>query len=109
MEGGADDNNTVILNSQPANDVVITITGDRQLNITPSTMTFTTINWNLPQTVTVRAVDDGVIECGHSATIAHSSSSSDVIYNGDTNSTVTAQIIVNVTVASMVFIGDDAV
>src|SRR3569623_1826153 len=58
-EGGADDNYTVILNSQPANDVVITITGDSQLNITPSTLTFTTFNWNLPQTVTVSADDNG--------------------------------------------------
>src|SRR3569833_2162296 len=108
-EGGADDNYTVILNSQPANDVVITITGDSQLNITPSTLTFTTFNWNLPQTVTVSAVDDGDIEGGHSATIAHSSSSSDVNYNGVTIGSVTAQIIDNATVATMEFIGDDAV
>src|SRR3569833_411691 len=108
-EGGADDIYTVILNSQPANDVVITITGDSQLNITPSTLTFTTFNWNLPQTVTVSAVDDGDIEGGHSATIAHSSSSSDVNYNGVTIGSVTAQIIDNDTVATMEFIGDDAV
>lgn len=108
-EGGADDNYTVMLNSQPANDVVITITGDSQLNITPSTLTFTTFNWNLPQTVTVSAVDDGAIEGGHSATIAHGSSSSDVNYNGVTIDSITAQIIDNDTVASMEFIGDDAV
>ena len=50
---------TVVLNAQPASDVVITVvssdTGEVTVN---SPLTFTAANWDTPQTVTVTGADD---------------------------------------------------
>ncbi|MBM4090879.1 MAG: DNRLRE domain-containing protein [Planctomycetes bacterium] len=81
-EGGATDSYTVVLNSQPAADVTITLTPDAQVTGNPTTLTFTSGNWNMPQTVTVTAVDDNVFEGNHTGTITHSATSSDTNYNG---------------------------
>ena len=59
-EGGTTDIFTVALTSQPATDVVLTVTsGDTgEVIVTPSTLTFTSANWDVPQTVIVRGFDD---------------------------------------------------
>ncbi|HMI87138.1 MAG TPA: Calx-beta domain-containing protein [Polyangiaceae bacterium] len=53
---------TVVLTSQPSDDVVIPITSSdtAEGTVSPSSMTFTASNWSSPQTVTVRGVDDPV-------------------------------------------------
>lgn len=59
-EGGSTDTFTVVLNSQPTSDVVLTIVaGDlTEATAVPATLTFTSIDWETPQTVTVTGVDD---------------------------------------------------
>ena len=79
-EGGASATYTLVLNSQPTSDVTISITpvgGQVTATATSSglgTLTFTPSNWDEPQSVTVAAVDDGIVEGDDDATITHSAS-----------------------------------
>ena len=69
-EGATSDTFTVVLNAEPLASVTIpTITsGDTgEVTVTPNTLTFTTGNWNVPQTVTVTGVDD-IISDGYQST-----------------------------------------
>lgn len=79
-EGGTSDTFTVRLNSQPTAQVTLTINTPASPQVTvdtdagtvgnQSTLTFTTANWNNPQTVRVSAIDDATIEASpHSGTI----------------------------------------
>lgn len=81
-EGGATDTYTVALTRAPSADVTIGITTDSQVSVSPVSLTFTTGNWSTPQTVTVTAVDDAVIESNHSGIISHGLSSSDLSFGG---------------------------
>ncbi|MEG4112953.1 MULTISPECIES: FG-GAP-like repeat-containing protein, partial [unclassified Microcoleus] len=79
-EGGANGNYDIKLTSQPIAPVTIKFTTDQQIAaIAP--LTFTPDNWNVPQNVTVKAVDDTIVEGAHSANIVHYVSSSDTRYN----------------------------
>ncbi len=51
---------TVVLDAQPASDVVIgvTISGSSDVTVSPATLTFSPSNWDTAQTVTVRAAQD---------------------------------------------------
>jgi len=91
-EGGSTDTYTVVLTSQPTSDVTITLNNGSETNTNPTTLTFTTANWNVAQTVIVTAVNDAVAEGSHTATITHTATSSDSNYNGITIATVTANI-----------------
>lgn len=69
----ATDTYTVQLGGQPASDVVIAITPDAQQTVVPSSLTFTSTNWNVAQTVTVTVVDDKIDEADtHPGVIKHS-------------------------------------
>ncbi|MEG3970226.1 DUF4347 domain-containing protein [Microcoleus sp. T2B6] len=79
-EGGANGIYEFKLTSQPRSPVTITLTTGEEIEaIAP--VTFTTDNWNVAKTVTVKAVDDTIVEGAHSGTIAHSVSSGDAKYN----------------------------
>ncbi|WVL02390.1 hypothetical protein Dongsha4_05135 [Cyanobacterium sp. Dongsha4] len=91
-EGGATDSYTVLLNSQPTADVTITINPDSQSTTNVNPLVFTPQNWNIPQTVTVTAIDDNVAEGNHSSTIQHSATSSDNNYNNIAIDSITANI-----------------
>ena len=92
-EGGATDDYEVVLVSAPTANVTITIAGDSQVNVAPTTLTFTTTDWNQSQTVTVTAVNDDVDEDSpHTGAITHTTSSADVRYNGIDIDTVTANV-----------------
>lgn len=84
VEAGATDTYTVALNSQPSADVTIAITNPGSpLNISPSSpLVFTSANYNVPQTVTVSATNDGITQGTRSVTITQSASSADPAYNG---------------------------
>ena len=59
VDEGASATYTVVLDAQPASDVVITVSsGNTDVTVSPATLTFTTSNWNTPQTVTVAAAQD---------------------------------------------------
>jgi hypothetical protein len=61
-EGGATATYTVVLMSQPSANVTINVTADSQVTVDKSSLSFTTTNWNVAQTVTVTAVNDAVAE-----------------------------------------------
>ena len=76
---------TVALDTPPTAAVEIAVAkeagGDADLTVAPSSLTFTTSNWNTAQTVTVTAADDDDAAAG-AATIAHTASSVDSGYDG---------------------------
>jgi len=51
---------TVVLGAQPQSDVVLLVVSSdtAEATVSNSTLTFTTANWNLPQTVTITGIDD---------------------------------------------------
>lgn len=61
-EDGTQATFTVVLNTQPATDVVLNVTsGDTgEVTLDVANLTFTNANWDTPQTVTAAGVDDGV-------------------------------------------------
>jgi hypothetical protein len=70
-EGGATDTYTVRLGARPASNVTVTLTPDARVTVNKATLTFTHTNWNEPQTVTVTAVNDAVVEGPHTGYISH--------------------------------------
>ena len=63
---------TVVLDAQPASDVVISVTrtGSTDVTVSPATLTFTRANWDTAQTVTVAAAQDADA-VNDAASIAH--------------------------------------
>lgn len=92
-EDGNSDTYTLVLDRAPTDDVSITITTDTQTTVDPGITTFNSSNWNTPQTITVYAASDILVEGAHTSTITHAASSNDSSYNGIT----IADIVVNVT------------
>ena len=91
---------TVRLSSEPTQDATVTIasndaavtvddTDGDSLNGVQNTLTFTSANWNTPQTVTLTAADDndGV---GESATITHTSTTASASEYANLTATITA-------------------
>ncbi len=91
-EGGSGGSFTVVLTSQPTSDVTITYTITDGQTTTVTSITFTSANWNIPQIVTVTAVNDGLAEGTHTGVISWTSSSSDPFYNATFSSTVNVSI-----------------
>ncbi|MCX7086924.1 MAG: FG-GAP-like repeat-containing protein, partial [Methylococcales bacterium] len=92
-EGGVADTYSVVLNSAPTQDVTITIDNtNQQVSSDVTTLTFTSANWNTPQTVTVTAVNDTVGEGNHTGVLQHTVSSKDFNYNAITVNNVIVAI-----------------
>ena len=91
-EGGAIDEYTVVLTSEPTDTVTIDVISDTQTSVSPTELTFTTANWDTPQTVTVAAVDDDIVSGNHIGTISHSATSRDPNYTAISIVNVTANI-----------------
>jgi hypothetical protein len=70
-EGGTAGSYTIALGSQPTAQTTISLTGTADFTVAPTQVVFTTGNWNVPQTVTVTAVDDSVIEGSELQAVAH--------------------------------------
>ena len=70
-ESGTTDTFGVVLNTQPAGDVVIDISsGDTgEAAVSPASLTFTNGNWNTAQTVTVTGVDDLISDGTQTVTV----------------------------------------
>src|SRR5262249_17910733 len=58
VNGGSEGSFTIVLSSQPTNDVTITLTPSSRLTLSTTALTFTSANWNVAQLVTVKAVFD---------------------------------------------------
>ena len=90
---GASDSYEVVLTSQPAHEVTVTVThsGDQDIGIGDQELTFTASNWETPQAVTVAAAQDDDAR-DDSATLSHSVASTDTDYNGITVSEVAVAV-----------------
>jgi len=82
-EGGGQFTYTMTLNSPPTADVVVDLTSNNtsEGTVSPSSLTFTTFNWNIAQTVIVTGVDDVDTDGNVNYRITSTSSSTDPDYN----------------------------
>ena len=81
-EGGGTDSFTLVLESQPVSNVDIQIESSDITEVTVSSaeVTFTSKNWNVPQTVTVTGQDDAVQDGNQSYTVTVGPVSGDPLY-----------------------------
>ena len=107
---GSSDSYTVVLDSEPTDTVTITlsVTGSIDVTLNKPSLSFTTVNWDTAQTVTVSAAEDDDAEVD-SATIAHSvtggdyalESADDVTVTVNDNETLSTGISLSVDVESL--------
>ena len=84
---------TAVLDTLPTADVTVAITSDNpDVTPAPTTLTFTTANWETPQSITVTAAEDADL-VQDDATLTHTIASTDIAYDG----TITADLAVTVT------------
>jgi hypothetical protein len=85
-EGGGTDEFTVALTTQPATDVFLTVTSNDpgEATVAPATLMFTSLNWDVPKTVTVTGVDDAEADGdqGSKVYVAVDADASDDSYDG---------------------------
>jgi hypothetical protein len=96
-EGGGSAVYTIALESYPTSVVTVLIDPDMQLDLglgpgVARMLTFTPLNAVAPQTVTLHAVDDPMVEGPHGGVITHTVASGDVAYNGMTVSNLSITI-----------------
>lgn len=99
-ESGTTDTFTVVLDSQPTSNVVISVVSGNTVEVTatPPNLTFTSGNWNTAQTVTVTGVDDGSVSDGNKNTavdLGIVDGSSDDAFDALADKTVTVTTIDN--------------
>lgn len=82
-EDGTSDTLTVRLTSEPADTVTVALTSSdtTEGTLTPSSLTFTALNWNNPRPVTVKGVDDTLVDGSQTYAVVAEASSSDPLYN----------------------------
>lgn len=91
LKNGGTDTFTVKLSAQPSASVTVPlfVSNPAQASVFPSSITFTTANWNSPQTVTVAGIDDLMYGVAGSFTVnLGPSSSPDLLAQNITGSTV---------------------
>ncbi|MGH7143887.1 MAG: beta strand repeat-containing protein, partial [Planctomycetota bacterium] len=94
--GGNTDSYTLVLTAEPNADVTITATPDQYVTLSPLQVTFTALNWNLPQTITVTAVEDNIAGT-YTSTITHVVTSADPHFSGLLVPNVVANVTGNTT------------
>ena len=94
---------TVVLDSQPAGNVVVTVAGHAgsEVSPNPATLTFTALNWATAQTVTVTAGNDADA-IDDTVSLSHSAASSDTDYQAIAIDGVTVTVTDNETVSTAV-------
>jgi len=85
-EAGPSDSYFVKLNSQPTATVSVSMVAQTQAAASPTTLTFTTANWNVNQEVILTAIQDYIIEGANTQLISYISTSTDPKYEGKTAS-----------------------
>ncbi|WP_175022943.1 TolB family protein [Rugamonas rivuli] len=91
-EGGAAGTYTIALAQVPNASVNVSVTPDQQLSVARTQLVFTPDNWNVPQVVSVQALQDGVAEGKHSGVITHTVTSTDIDYTVVKPASVTVAI-----------------
>jgi uncharacterized repeat protein (TIGR01451 family) len=79
-EGGAGDTVTIRLASQPLSNVTTTLSISPRCTVTPPSLTFTSATWSTPQTVTLGAVDNDLLEGPQTCSLTQAVTSSDPLY-----------------------------
>ena len=102
-EDGTGDSYTVVLDSQPGANVVVTVTGHAgsEVSLSRTTLTFTALNWSTAQTVTVTAGNDADA-IDDTVTLSHGAASSDGDYQGITIAGLTVTVSDNEMVSTSV-------
>jgi uncharacterized protein (TIGR03790 family) len=77
---------TIVLLSQPTNDVVFDVATSTLYSLSTLTLTFTSGNWNVAQNVVITAINDYVALGNSTSTINIVASSVDSVYNATTTS-----------------------
>ena len=87
------DTYTVVLDTPPTADVMVTVAGHARTVVTPTpaSLTFTTTNWSTAQTVTVTARNDADT-INDTVTLTHSATSTDSNYSGITIGSVVVTV-----------------
>jgi|GEM_PF-1001245 len=81
-EDGVNDSYTLALQSRPTDDVTVSFASENsRVGFSPSAVTFTSQNWDSPQTVTISAVNDNNTQSVESDRLHLVISSADSIYN----------------------------
>ena len=93
MKEGGSDTYTLVLTTQPSADVNVsmTVTG-QDVGLSPATLTFTSVNYAVPQTVTVTGFRDNFIEGAETFSISHRAYSTDANYQLQGNGATTASL-----------------
>ena len=78
---------TFKLKSQPTSNVILNISSNNnsRLSITPQSLTFTSSNWNIEQSVRFTAIDDNIVNGNVDVIVSINSSSTDNDYNNLTS------------------------
>jgi len=82
-EAGTTDTFTVSLTNAPTSNVTLTLGATQGVSLSPSTLTFTSANWNTPQTVTM-TVSNNILDGTRTSIVTLTPTSSDTNYNGIT-------------------------
>jgi hypothetical protein len=82
VEGGAADSYTIALTTPPTFSVTLTLAAGDGLTVSPTTLRFDAQTWNVAQTVTVQASDDGVAQGTRTVAVTTQAASADERYNG---------------------------
>ena len=82
-EDGDSDEFTVRLRSKPTDNVILFIdnTNVREASVSATSLVFTPANWNVPQTVVVSGIDDGLDDSSQAFGLSLRSVSSDPLFN----------------------------
>jgi predicted outer membrane repeat protein len=92
-ESGTTDTYTITLGKGPTSSVTVNISeSDSDIETSPSSVTFTTLNWFTPQVVTISAIDNEEDDGDRTRTISHSVSTSDVAYTLITPSSISVLV-----------------
>ncbi len=83
---------SISLNAMPTGDVTITPSTNSRIALSPSVLTFTSSNFNTPQTVTVTSVRDYNVTGELSIPVSYSITSSDTDFNNTNIATTTITI-----------------
>ncbi|MEA5442609.1 ExeM/NucH family extracellular endonuclease [Cyanobium gracile] len=97
-EGGGGDSFAIQLDRQPSDAVTLTLAeaaGIPQLVLQPTQLVFTSSNWSVPQTVTLAAIDDDIVEGSQATSLQFTLASADPSYDGLTVPPLPVDIIDN--------------
>ncbi len=110
-EGGATDTYNLYLTSQPASEVTVTLGYNAErLLLSPTSVVFTPSNYNVPQTVTIAAVEDNIANADEKIMISHAVLSADTEFDGSGVGNVYVKVIDNDSVtASLTAVKDSTV